>query len=812
MTKRNCIVVVLVLSMVFALSACTKTPEPAPVDPLSFPVTLSIPAADLPVIDGALACLPYYEETASLVTGLPIEEARTYVLSNNTPASFRELAEGTIDLGFLLHASAEQDSYAKQRGVSYAYAPYAKDAFVFFVNRDNPVESVTMAELKDIYAGKITNWKEVGGRDEPIIAYQRNEGSGSQTGLYEYVISPDEVMDPPTEIRIGTMGGIIDAVAHYENAAGALGYSYLYFVTNQHYDEDIKLLKVDGYAPDEANIRAGKYPMVTEYCLVTREGEATEGSYLRQIIDWCLSDQGQALAKKLSYIPVTANAGTFVAPSLPDMIRTPLHAPFFSVNGNNLTVSDIRYEENDRSGNYVQISGLADKAVEMKVNRTIRNAFFDLIDDDSIPAYRGSAILEKKYEFVGYDGFYVYTMTGMNAENLFSVAFNQSRYYSSTGEWYTVGREVGLTFDLSTGELLKITDLFADPDEGIRYLNGKVQDVIERHETENEETGWFEEGEYDDFRLSGSFPGIREDQRFFLSENGSVALILDEATPWVRTNSFEPTLLAVPATDGIDLTRFGTAKSLFEDKAPNKKLLYRPYPLNETLAVSEWRDSLFGKDCYYNVDITYYKSMPKGQLATLPITEESRAAFINEIRERYEELLKEEPDVRLSSSVYGYVSRVGNYTNVYSSESCDFNVSTPAAYRNLETVSRSGYAVYRGDSETPITLGDVFRAGVDVTETMKKAAREGYRRITAENGSYRSEDPAAMASFEAYLDDIYGRELTFSVGTDEIFLMLKEGNAYSLADRYSETGWELANAGLSLRYSELGIDNLAIFE
>lgn len=295
-------VVLLALLMLLGLAACgnsgTGKTEPEPVTP-----DLHIDMADLPVIDGALACLPYYEQMTAIVTGTELDEARQHILTNNTPASFQEIAEGKADLIFCLHASADQEAYAKEKGVTLEYTPFANDAFVFFVNKDNPVNNITMQQLHDIYAGKITNWKEVGGNDEPIIAYQRNEGSGSQTGLYQYVIDKDAVMDPPTEQRIGDMGGIIDAVAYYDNAKGALGYSYLYFVTNQHFDEDIKLLAVDGYAPNKDNIQSGAYPMVTQYCCVINSEEAAD-SNVRKIIDWCVGEQGQLLAEELYYVPV----------------------------------------------------------------------------------------------------------------------------------------------------------------------------------------------------------------------------------------------------------------------------------------------------------------------------------------------------------------------------------------------------------------------------------------------------------------------------------------------------------------------------
>ena len=297
---KKLIAVLLALTLLFSFAACgTQTPkEPEPVE-----ISLKIEKGDWPVVDGALACLPFYEQTAAILMDISLDEAREMILTNNTPASFREIAEGKVDLIFCLHASADQEAYAKENGVTLEYTPFANDAFVFFVNKDNPVDSLTMEQLKDIYAGKITNWKEVGGNDEEIIAYQRNEGSGSQTGLYQYVIDKDDVMDPVTERRIGDMGGIIDAVAYYDNAKGALGYSYLYFVTNQHFDEDIKLLKINGFAPDKANIQSGDYPMVTQYCCVINKDEP-EGSTVRKIIDWCTGEQGQQLAEELYYVPV----------------------------------------------------------------------------------------------------------------------------------------------------------------------------------------------------------------------------------------------------------------------------------------------------------------------------------------------------------------------------------------------------------------------------------------------------------------------------------------------------------------------------
>ncbi len=111
------------------------------------------------------------------------------------------------------------------------------------------------------------------------------------------------MVDPPTEKRIGDMGGIVDAVASYENASGALGYSYLYFVTKQHYDESIKLLKIEGVAPTTDNVASRSYPLISDACAVFRSDEP-EDSLCRSIAAWCTSDEGQALAYELGYVGV----------------------------------------------------------------------------------------------------------------------------------------------------------------------------------------------------------------------------------------------------------------------------------------------------------------------------------------------------------------------------------------------------------------------------------------------------------------------------------------------------------------------------
>ena len=194
---------------------------------------------------------------------------------------------------------------------------------------------MTKEQIHDIYAGKITNWKEVGGNDEEIIAYQRSEGSGSQTGLYQHVIPESEVMDAPSEKKIGAMAGIIDAVAEYDNARAAIGYSYYYYITNMHYQEEVKLIGIDNVYPTNETISAGLYPFISRTAALFNSNQS-EDSVVRQIADWCASASGTNLALDLGYVPSKDDKTVLPAYKVIKPSKKP--ATIKNVSANHLTV------------------------------------------------------------------------------------------------------------------------------------------------------------------------------------------------------------------------------------------------------------------------------------------------------------------------------------------------------------------------------------------------------------------------------------------------------------------------------------------
>ena len=264
--------------------------------------SLKLSKEELTVIDGATAMLPYYKAAVARILGVSEDEAASYVLCSKTDGAYSRLIEKSCDMVFCALPSESQVQWAADSGVEFESVDILNSGFVFFVNKDNPVDGLSSEQIHDIYAGKITNWKEVGGNDEPIEAFQRSEGSGSQTGLYLHVISPEELMPAPTEKMIGAMEGIIDVVANFDSGKGAIGYSYYYYVVNMHYDEDIKMIAVDGVMPDPETIGDGSYPYISRTCAVFRSDEP-EDSNVRKIAEWCHGPEGCALAEELGYVP-----------------------------------------------------------------------------------------------------------------------------------------------------------------------------------------------------------------------------------------------------------------------------------------------------------------------------------------------------------------------------------------------------------------------------------------------------------------------------------------------------------------------------
>ena len=255
-------------------------------------------STNLPTLDGAAAVFPLYASFINAVYPNTVTHGKNPFVYNNTKKGYAELAEKKTDIFFGAFPSQEQISYAKMQNTEFEYTEIGKEGFIFFVNKDNPITSLTSEQIKGIYSGKITNWKEVGGKDEKIIAFQRNQGSGSQSMLIRFM-GNTPIMSAPTEEVNDFMSGIINQVADYKNYSNSIGFSFRYYFETLIANPNVKMISVDGIEPTLQNITNETYPIVTSLYAVTYKDNKNEN--VEKLINWILSDEGQELVEKTGY-------------------------------------------------------------------------------------------------------------------------------------------------------------------------------------------------------------------------------------------------------------------------------------------------------------------------------------------------------------------------------------------------------------------------------------------------------------------------------------------------------------------------------
>ena len=254
---------------------------------------------DYPKIDGSTATLPLAEAFKANFTGTDINEVE--VTHSKTHNAYVNLINGDTDLILVTYPSEDEQKLAKEKNVELEIVPIVKEAFVFFVNKENPVENLTLSQIQQIYSGKIKNWKDVGGENERIIAYQRPENSGSQTGMLSLVMKGIKMMEPTKETVAMTMSDIVDVISDYDNGKTSIGYSYYYYATKMYSKDTMKLLSVNGIEPTYDNIKTGLYDIQTAYYAVIRKDEP-ENSDTRKLLNAMKSERGQNVAKEAGYV------------------------------------------------------------------------------------------------------------------------------------------------------------------------------------------------------------------------------------------------------------------------------------------------------------------------------------------------------------------------------------------------------------------------------------------------------------------------------------------------------------------------------
>lgn len=199
--------------------------------------------------------------------------------------------------------TAEEFEQAAVRGIRAVEHVVALDAIAVVISPSNPVDELTIAQIADIYTGRITAWREVGGEDRPIILLSRESNSGTYAYFLEHVVrmgdtnnedlfSPEALLLPSSEV-IGL------EVAHNPNA---IGYDGLGYVTPDQKTVRVAVTAADPFVPPTLDtVKDGSYPVARPLYMYT-SGEPTGA--IKGYLDWILSDQGQGVVAELGFVPL----------------------------------------------------------------------------------------------------------------------------------------------------------------------------------------------------------------------------------------------------------------------------------------------------------------------------------------------------------------------------------------------------------------------------------------------------------------------------------------------------------------------------
>jgi phosphate transport system substrate-binding protein len=218
-----------------------------------------------------------------------------------THESYTNLIARTADLIIVAREPSEDElAVSREKGVRIRFAPVALDAFVFLVNRSNPITSLTIEQIRAIYTGTLTNWSAVGGPTEPIRPYQRNRNSGSQETMEKLVMKSLTMMQSrDLEVSLSMLGPF-NAIRHDRQG---IGYTFQYYDTYMTHIPEVRIIAINGIPPTAERIGKRAYPFVTEVFLAWRDDLPTP-SPAQVVRDFLLSEAGQRVVAESGYVPI----------------------------------------------------------------------------------------------------------------------------------------------------------------------------------------------------------------------------------------------------------------------------------------------------------------------------------------------------------------------------------------------------------------------------------------------------------------------------------------------------------------------------
>ena len=474
---------------------------------------------------------------------------------------------------------------------------------------------------------------------------------------------------------------------------------------------------------------------------------------------------------------------------------------------NNINVEYVTVSQEDYS-NYIRISGLKNKSVEQDINRQIREAFYSLYENPELPPYVGIEARLKAFEEGATEDNFVSVFAVSSFNNMMSVILNR-RYHTYRGSFYdeytylSVEDLHTLNFDLNTGKQIRFTNLFPDGTDGLAYVNGLISDYSKSPEAPPNPH------EYYDYERSmpkfvSAFRGIDENQKYYIDgSSGNLVIVFDYENPEVFSDfmpsEFSVSMLGINAYD----KRFMDNTSLFEDERPSPLLFMRSYPIEDAMSESYYLmdDEWIGEDypIYFDFNSFWNKSLPEAHQRRLQFSEEEIAELKTLAIECYDKYQDSYSSLSGGASFNSHFFAYGDYLNIF--RYAGFWIMDEN-WGEVDSYSTSEHLCFRGDSDRPLGLNDLFKDNVDMYAVMYDAAVANAMTSAGYVPSWFED------AFREVVTNLEG----FAVQGDQISLQCSK--SYNILERYT-TGdevWIFANSATFLRYRELGMENLTIFD
>ncbi|MGQ9707242.1 MAG: PstS family phosphate ABC transporter substrate-binding protein [bacterium] len=200
--------------------------------------------------------------------------------------------DGTIDIAMSSRKmKPEEVQNAKKKNINVKEVEIARDGIAVIVHPSNTITNITLAQLHDIYIGKTTNWKALGGNDKPIVVISRDTASGTYEIFNERVLMKDKVRSD--SLMQASNSAVKGAVSGSEDAIGYIGFGYI--------SDDVKAIKVENIEISKETVLSGTYPISRQLYIYLRDNSPKP---IIDLVDFIIGPEGQKIVEEVGFIPI----------------------------------------------------------------------------------------------------------------------------------------------------------------------------------------------------------------------------------------------------------------------------------------------------------------------------------------------------------------------------------------------------------------------------------------------------------------------------------------------------------------------------